>query len=468
MSDPRAYDLIVIGSGPAGEKAAAQAAYFGKHVALVERARYLGGAGVNTGTVPSKTLRETALYYSGIRQRGLYGVDYQLGDDLTIGHFMHREREVVDSLRGAVERNVARHGIDLIRGTGRFEDVHTVVVSGAPAGEIRLRAPVILIATGSVPNRGTDLPTEDPRFYDSDSILTMNRLPRRLAVVGAGVIGCEYACIFAVLGIAVQMIDGRPRLLGFLDAETSDRLRLQMELLGVRFALGDGVTAARTEPDAVRLDLKSGTTLEVDAVLVAAGRLGNTAGLGLEGLGIAVDDRGHVKVNEHFQTRVPHIYAAGDVIGFPGLAATSMEQGRVAICHAFGFAYKTAVSRVLPLTVYSIPEVSMVGETEESCRESGRPYCVGRAEYRGNARGQIVGDLAGQVKLVFDPRDRRLLGVHIVGEDAAELIHVGVMVLQAQGSIDAFIEAVFNYPSLGEAYKYAAYDGLGALARRRS
>lgn len=468
MSEPRAYDLIVIGSGPAGEKAAAQAAYFGKHVALVERARYLGGAGVNTGTVPSKTLRETALYYSGIRQRGLYGVDYQLGDDLTIGHFMHREREVVDSLRGAVERNVARHGIDLIRGTGRFEDVHTVVVSGAPAGEIRLRAPVILIATGSVPNRGTDLPTEDPRFYDSDSILTMNRLPRRLAVVGAGVIGCEYACIFAVLGIAVQMIDGRPRLLGFLDAETSDRLRLQMELLGVRFALGDGVTAARTEPDAVRLDLKSGTTLEVDAVLVAAGRLGNTAGLGLEGLGIAVDDRGHVKVNEHFQTRVPHIYAAGDVIGFPGLAATSMEQGRVAICHAFGFAYKTAVSRVLPLTVYSIPEVSMVGETEESCRESGRPYCVGRAEYRGNARGQIVGDLAGQVKLVFDPRDRRLLGVHIVGEDAAELIHVGVMVLQAQGSIDAFIEAVFNYPSLGEAYKYAAYDGLGALARRRS
>jgi len=468
MSEPRAYDLIVIGSGPAGEKAAAQAAYFGKHVALVERAPYLGGAGVNTGTVPSKTLRETALYYSGIRQRGLYGIDYQLGDDLTIGHFMHREREVVDSLRGAVERNVARHGIDLIRGTGRFEDVHTVVVSGAPAGEIRLRAPVILIATGSVPNRGTDLPTEDPRFYDSDSILTMNRLPRRLAVVGAGVIGCEYACIFAVLGIAVQMIDGRPRLLGFLDAETSDRLRLQMELLRVRFALGDGVTAARTEPDAVRLDLKSGGTLEADAVLVAAGRLGNTAGLGLEGLGIAVDDRGHVKINDYFQTRVPHIYAAGDVIGFPGLAATSMEQGRVAICHAFGFAYKTAVSRVLPLTVYSIPEVSMVGETEESCREKGRPYCVGRADYRGNARGQIVGDLAGQVKLVFDPRDRRLLGVHIVGEDAAELIHVGVMVLQAEGSIDAFIDAVFNYPSLGEAYKYAAYDGLGALARRRA
>ena len=468
MTEPRGYDLIVIGSGPAGEKAAAQAAYFGKRVALVERAPYLGGAGVNTGTVPSKTLRETALYYSGIRQRGLFGVDYHLGDDLTIGHFMHREREVVDSLRGAVERNVSRHGIDLVRGTARFEDVHTVVVSGGSDGEVRLRASVILIATGSVPNRGTDLPTGDPRFYDSDSILTMNRLPRRLAVVGAGVIGCEYACIFAVLGIDVQMVDGRPRLLGFLDAEISDRLRQQMELLDIRLALGNGVTAARAEPDAVRLDLKSGTTLEVDAVLIAAGRLGNTAGLGFERLGIAVDDRGHVRVNEHFQTQVPHIYAAGDVIGFPGLAATSMEQGRVAICHAFGFAYKTAVSRVLPLTVYSIPEVSMVGETEESCREKGRPYCVGRAEYLGNARGQIVGDLAGLLKLVFDPRDRRLLGVHIVGEDAAELIHVGVMVLQAQGSIDAFIDAVFNYPSLGEAYKYAAYDGLGALARRRS
>jgi NAD(P) transhydrogenase len=468
MTEPHAYDLIVIGAGPAGEKGAAQAAYFGKRVALVERAPYLGGAGVNTGTVPSKTLRETALYYSGIRQRGLYGVDYRLDDDLTIGHFMHREREVVEALRGAVERNVARHGIDLIRGTARLEDLHTVVVSGSPEGDVRLRAPAILVATGSVPNRGTDFPTDDPRFYDSDSILTMHRLPRRLAVVGAGVIGCEYACIFAVLGIAVQMIDGRPRLLGFLDAEIADRLRLQMELLEIRLALGDGVTAARAEPDAVRLDLKSGTTLEVDAVLVAAGRLGNTAGLGLERLGIAVGDRGHVKVNEHFQTQVPHIYAAGDVIGFPGLAATSMEQGRVAVCHAFGFAYKTAVSHVLPLTVYSIPEVSMVGDTEESCREQGRPYCVGRAEYRGNARGQIVGDLAGQLKLVFDPRDRRLLGVHIVGEDAAELIHVGMMVLQAQGSIDAFIDAVFNYPSFGEAYKYAAYDGLGALARRRS
>ena len=465
MTDHRAYDLIVIGSGPAGEKGAAQAAYFGKRVALVERAPFLGGAGVNTGTVPSKTLRETALYYSGIRQRGLYGVDYSLRGDLTIGHFMHREQDVVGTLRAAVERNVARHGIDLIRGVARFEDPHTVVVGERPDGVERLTAPVILVATGSVPNPGTDLPRNDPRFYDSDSVLAMTRLPARLAVVGAGVIGCEYACIFAVLGIGVHLIDGRDRLLGFLDGETSDRLRLQMELLGVRMALGNGVIKALPNPGAIHLVLRSGDTLEVDAVLVAAGRLGNTAGLGLDRAGIAVGDRGHIIVNERFQTRVPHIYAAGDVVGFPALAATSMEQGRVAVCHAFGFRYKTAVSSVLPLAIYSIPEVSMVGETEESCRDKGLRYCVGRAEFRGNARGQIVGDLAGQVKLIFDPRDRRLLGVHIVGEDAAELIHVGVMVLQAGGTIDAFIDAVFNYPSLGEAYKYAAYDGLGALAR---
>ena len=463
----KTYDLIVIGAGPAGEKGAAQAAYFGKRVALVERAPHLGGAGINTGTVPSKTLRETALYYSGIRQRGLYGVDYTLGDDLTVGHFMHRERDVVRALRSAVDHNVARHGIDLVRGTARFESAHTVMVAGWSDGDVRLTAPVILIASGSVPNRGTDLPRDDPRFYDSDSILAMTRLPRRLAVVGGGVIGCEYACIFAALGIAVHVIDGRPRLLGFLDAEIGDRLRLQMELLGVRFALGDGVSRVEAGPHGVRVTLRGGQTLEAEAVLVAAGRLGNTAALGLERVGITVGDRGHIPVNDHFQTVLPHVYAAGDVIGFPALASTSMEQARVAVCHAFGFEYKRAVSRVLPLAVYSIPEVSMVGETEQTCREKGLAYCVGRAEYRGNARGQIAGDLAGLLKLVFDPGTRRLLGAHIVGEDAAELIHVGVMVLQAGGAIDAFIDAVFNFPSLSEAYKYAAYDGLGALARLR-
>ncbi len=468
MPNARELDLIVIGSGPAGEKGAAQAAYFGRRVALVERAPHLGGAGINTGTVPSKTLRETALYYSGIRQRGLYGVDYVLEDNLTVGHFMHRARDVVGSLRAVVDRNMISHSIDIVSGSARFEDPHTVRVTGERGDIALLTAPVVLVATGSVPNPGRDLPMDDPRFYDSDSILAMSRLPRRLAVIGAGVIGCEYACIFAALGIEVHLVDGRARLLDFIDAETADRLRMQMQLLGVRLALGDAVTGVIPDPDTVPLQLKRGDVLEVDAVLVAAGRLGATAGLGLERVGLTVGDRGHVTVNDHYQTEVPHIYAAGDVIGFPALAATAMEQARVAVCHAFDIRYKTAMARIYPLAVYTIPEVSMVGETEETCRERNRPYCVGRAQYGLNARGQIMGDLTGQVKLIVDPDTRVLIGVHIVGEGAAELVHVGLMVMQAGGTIDSFIDAVFNYPSLGEAYKYAAYDALGAIARRRT
>ncbi len=461
------YDLIVIGSGPAGEKGAAQAAYFGKRVALIERAPHVGGAGVNTGTIPSKTLRETALYFSGLQARGLYGVDYTVKSNLTVRDFMYREREVVRSLRELVEQNIARHQIDLIHGEATFEEPHTVRVKRGNEPDLLLWGEAILIATGSIPSRGRDIPFSDPRIYDSDTILHMDRLPRSLGVVGAGVIGCEYATIFAALGIRVTLIDGRDRLLGFLDAEISDRLRLQMELLGVDVRLRDGVTRIEPETEAVRLDLKRGGSLKTDSALFAAGRLGNTQGLGLERIGIPVGDRGHLTVNEHYQTVTPHVYAAGDVIGFPALAATSMEQARVAMCHAFDLRYKTRVAPLFPLAIYTIPEVSMVGETEETCREKGIDHCVGRAYYRANARGQITGDLAGQIKLVFRANDKALLGVHIIGETAAELIHVGLMVMQAGGTIDTFIEAVFNYPTFGDAYKYAAYDGLGALQRRQ-
>ncbi len=460
------YDLIVIGSGPAGEKGATQAAYFGKRVALVERAPHVGGAGVNTGTIPSKTLRETALYFSGLRQRGLYGVDYKFKRHLTVREFMYREHEVVHSLREVVAQNIARREVDLIHGEATFEDPHTVRVKRTGGGQdLLIQGDVILIATGSVPNRGGDIPFGDPRIYDSDTILEMVRLPQSMAVVGSGVIGCEYTAIFAALGILMTLIDGRDRLLPFLDGETSGCLRLQMELLGVDLRLQDEITRMEPERDGVRLDLKGGASFKVDSVLFAAGRIGNTQGLGLERIGVPVGDRGHIAMNEHYQTAIPHIYAAGDVIGFPALAATSMEQARVAMCHAFDLKYKTRVAPILPLAIYTIPEVSMVGETEETCQQKGISYCVGRAAYGRNARGQIIGDLAGQIKLVFRAPEKTLLGVHIIGEDAAELIHVGLMVLLAGGAIDAFIDAVFNYPTLSDAYKYAAYDGLAALQR---
>jgi NAD(P) transhydrogenase len=439
------YDLVVIGSGPAGEKGAAQAAYFGKRVALVEKEDRLGGAGVNTGTVPSKTLRETALYFSGLRQRGLYGIDYTVKQDITVPDFMY-------------------HKIDLVRGAACFEDPHPVRVRRSGERDRLLSAPVILIATGTYPNWPDGVPMAE-RLYDSDSILQVQRIPRTLAVVGAGVIGCEYATIFRALGVSVTLVCGADRLLPFLDQEISERLRLQVQLLGLDVRLNDSHASVEAESDEVRLVLKSGEELRVDAVLFATGRMGATGGLGLRSAGLTAGKRGHLKVNEHYQTEVPHIYAAGDVVGFPALASTSMEQARVAMCHAFDLKYKSRVSPLLPMAVYTIPEIAALGETEESCREKKIPYAVGRALYSGNSRGLIIGDLSGIVKLVFSAVDRKLLGVHVLGEMASELVHVGQGCLHFGGSIDYFIEAVFNYPTLAEAFKYAAYDGLGALAR---
>jgi NAD(P) transhydrogenase len=460
------YDLVVIGSGPAGEKGAAQVAYFGKRVAIVEREADVGGTGINTGTIPSKTLRETALYFSGLNQRKLYGLDAAARPDLTVQAFMYREREVVRSLNTLVRENLTRHRIDLVHGDASFDDAHTVRVRRPGQEDALLRGEVILIATGSCPTRPRDIPFDDPRLYDSDTILTMHRMPRRLAVVGAGVIGSEYATIFAALGITVTLIDGRDRLLAFLDGEIADRLLESMRSLGVDVRLRDGVTAFAARPEGLSLAMKSGAPVEADAVLFAAGRTGNTRGLGLDKIGVPVDDRGLIKVNERYQTVVPHVYAAGDVIGFPALAATSMEQARVAMVHAFDLKYKTRVAPILPLAVYSIPEVAMAGLTEEACRAQKIDYCVGRALYRTNARAQINGDLGGIVKLVFRADDRRVLGVHVLGLGASEIVHIGLMALSAEETIDIFIDMVFNYPTFSEAYKYAAYDGLGQLAAR--
>jgi NAD(P) transhydrogenase len=464
---PERFDLVVLGSGPAGEKGAAQAAYFGRRVALVEREPHVGGAGVNTGTVPSKTLRETALYFSGLRQRGLYGVDYTLRREVTIPDFMFRKQEVVRSLWGMIEANIARHRIELVRGHARFEDPHTVRVAGPDGGERLLWGERLLVATGSYPNWPEGVP-HDGRLFDSDSVLAMQRIPRALAVVGAGVIGCEYATLFQALGVEVTLISSPERLLPFLDREISERLAARMQGLGLRLRMPDGLAGVELASPEVGLSLKSGARLAVENVLFATGRMGRTQDLGCERIGLQPGPRGHLSVNEHYQTALPHVYAAGDVIGFPALASTSMEQARVAMCHAFDIGYKSRVSPILPMAVYTIPEVAAVGESEESCREKGIEFCVGRASYGGNSRGQIIGDLEGLVKLVFAPADRRLLGVHIVGELASELVHVGQACLHFGGGLDDFIQSVYNYPTLAEAYKYAAYDGLQRLARRGS
>ena len=458
------YDLVVIGSGPAGEKGAAQAAYFGKRVALIECSDILGGACVNTGTIPSKILRESALYFSGIRQRGLYGVDYSLREGLTVKNFMHRKDVVVETERKQLSQNLVVHNIDVINGRASFEDASTVSVRTSRGENLTLHADAILIATGSVPHRAPEIPFDDEIIFDSDSILKIGSIPRNLAVVGGGVIGCEYASIFTALGAEVSLVDGRDRVLPFLDAEISACLRERLTELGVRFFFGERTTQIERAQNKVRITLQSGKTIETEAALFAAGRRGAVDKLGLAKAGVALNKRGYIAVNEHYRTAAPRVYAAGDVIGFPALASTSMEQGRVAVCHAFDFKYKQRLASMLPMGIYTIPEISAVGESEETCKEKGIEYAVGRARYANNTRGQIMGDLTGLLKLIFAKSDRRLLGVQIIGESATELIHLGMMALESGMTINAFIDFVFNYPTLSEMYKYAAYDGLGNLS----
>lgn len=467
MGPLQSYDLIVIGSGPAGEKAAAQAGYFGKRVALVERDAEVGGACVNTGTIPSKILRETALYFSGLKQRGLYGIDYSIREGITIQNFMHRKEVIVDHERFKVRANLAAHRVDLFAGAAAFEDAHTVVVTSERKARVPLYGELILIATGSRPHRPADIPFDDKTVFDSDSILEMDRIPHSLAVVGGGVIGCEYASIFTALGLKVSLVDGRDCLLPFLDPEISQLLRARLAELRVDFYFEERVANVARTGAGVRLSLKSGKTIEPEVVLFAAGRRGAVEGLGLEKAGVALNPRGTIEVNQFYQTSNPSIYAAGDVIGFPALASTSMEQGRVAVCHAFGFMYKQRLASQLPMGVYTIPEISSVGETEQSCREKGIDCEVGRAHYSNNARAAMAGDMTGLLKLVFRRENRKLLGVHIIGEGATELIHVGMMVLELGETIDRFIDFVFNFPTLSEMFKYAAYDGLGNLAGHR-
>ena len=377
---------------------------------------------------------------------------------------MHRTDVLVETEREKVGENLAVHDIDLVRGLAAFEDASTVSVAMEPGQTSLLRAEAILIATGSVPFRAPEIPFDDEVIFDSDSVLQMDAIPRTFAVVGGGVIGCEYASIFTALGVEVSLVDGRDRLLPFLDSEISASLRERLELLGVRFFLGERTAKIERTEAGVRITLQSSKKIESDVALFAAGRRGAIENLHLEKAGVTLNKRGYIEVNADYRTAAPGIYAAGDVIGFPALASTSMEQARVAVCHAFGFQYKQRLASMLPMGIYTIPEISAVGESEETCKEKGIEYAVGRARYANNVRGQIVGDINGMLKLIFAKSNRRLLGVQIIGENATELIHLGMMALESGMSIDVFIEFVFDYPTLSEMYKYAAYDGLGNLS----
>lgn len=461
------YDLIVIGSGPAGEKGAAQAAYFGKKVVLIEREPHLGGAAANTGTLPSKTLRETALYLSGFRQRGLYGVNMSVKEAITARDLMFRERVVQETEQARIRANLERHRVDLRSGRAAFVDAHTVEVAQADGTATRVTGEVVLIATGSRPYRPAVFPFADARVHDSDSILNLHEIPRELLVVGGGVIGCEYACMFAALGLRVTLLEGRERLLPFLDPEIAEVLTRSMIEMGVNVLFRETVAAVNTAPEGLVSTLASGAAVTADMLLVAAGRSGNTDGLNLAAAGLTAGKRGTIAVNAHYQTDVPHIYAAGDVVGFPALAATSMEQARVAMVHAFDLKYKTRVAPVLPYGIYTIPECSMAGETEEALQSRGVPYVAGVARYPANARGQIIGERNGLLKLLFAADDMTLLGVHVIGEQATELVHVGLIALQQGATAQLFIDTCFNYPTLGELYKYATYDALGRRARQR-
>jgi NAD(P) transhydrogenase len=458
------YDLVVIGSGPAGEKGAAQAAYFGKKVALIEKEPMLGGAAANTGTLPSKTLRETALYLSGFRKRELYGVNFTFKDQVTAKDFLYRERQIVASERARITENLNRHKVDLFYGKASFCDPHTLAVEPENATGVLLKADTFLIATGSHPFHPEIFPFYSPRVYDSDTILNLHDIPPTMLVAGGGVIGCEYACMFAALGVKVSLVEGRDRLLGFLDAEISQLLADSMRAMGIELHLHDAVEEIVDE-DEFTVRLKSGASLTVHTILAATGRTGNTGGLGLENLDITPTKRGCIEVNKHFQTTQPHIYAAGDVVGFPALASTSMEQARVAMVHAYDLKYKTNLAQVLPFGIYTIPEISMAGETEESLRENNIPYVVGRARFEDNARGQIIGEKEGVMKLLFGREDMKLLGIQILGEQASELIHIGLQAIMLKANADLFIQTCFNYPTLSELYKYATYDALGKRAQ---
>jgi len=464
------YDMLVIGSGPAGQRAAIQAAKLNKRTALVERKTVIGGVCINSGTIPSKTLREAAVYLSGYRLRGLYGASYTVKQNITMEDLQYRTDYVVRHEIDVTRHQLMRNNVEVFTAEAAFVGPNelrlTDVNGGGPRSTREVSAARVVIATGTEATRDPGIPFDGQRVCCSDDVLQLKRLPRSLTVVGAGVIGLEYASIFAALGVRVTLIDKRQRLLSFVDNEIIDMLAYHLRENRVTLRLGEEVSGMElitdTYGDRVRIHLASGKQVVTDAALYSVGRTGATSSLNLTAAGLSEDGRGRLPVNENYQTTVPHVYAVGDVIGFPSLASTSMEQGRLAACHAFGIE-ASSVPALFPYGIYSIPEISMVGRTEEELTEAGVPYEVGKAHYREIARGQIIGDTTGLLKLIFHLDTHALLGVHIIGEGASELIHIGQAVLTFGGAIEYFVNTVFNYPTLAECYKTAAFDGINRL-----
>lgn len=456
--DAELFDLVVIGSGPAGEKGAAQAAYHGKRVAVVERSALVGGTAVSTGGLPNKALRETALYVSGAQKKEVYGVSLELDSTATFEQLRLRAAEISTLMSDAVMRNIERHNIELVRGEARLGPGGLVrVVSGG--AERSLRAGTVLVATGSRPLRPPDIPFDGHTVLDSDEILKLDRPLESVVIVGAGPVGCEYASTFAAVGTKVWLVDRSERLLPLLDGEISELLRSTLRRTGIEVIVGSGVARVERDGAGVAVELVGGRVVRAERLLFGAGRVGNTEGLGLEAAGVEMDGRKRIVVDGHYRTTADGIYAAGDVIGPPALASVSMEQARVAMCHAFDIPLKQAVDRLLPFGIFTIPEVAGVGMSEEAARDAGVDYEVGRGWFAQNNRAAVAGDTDGLVKLVC-AKDGRLLGVHILGDDAAELVHLGQAVLRHGGSLEEFIHTTFNVPTRSDAYKYAAYDAL--------
>ena len=460
------YDLIAIGSGPGGQRAAIQAAKLGKRVAVIERTSGVGGVCVRTGTIPSKTLREATMALSGYRERGFYGSSYTVKQHIGMEDLTSRADQVVRNETDVVRHQLLRNDIDLYSGVGSFLTPHVLAVDDADGhGRQTLTAAHVVIATGTTATRDPHVTFDGRRILTSDDAVTLDRLPRTLAVIGAGVIGLEYASMFSSLGVRVTLIDRRPRLLSYMDAEIMDALAFHMRQGRMTLWLGEevsGLDVDEASDGKVRIHLVSGKHIVAEKALYSIGRTGATGRLNLEAAGLATDERGRLDVDEHYRTAVPHIYAVGDVIGFPSLASTSLEQGRLAACHAFGIAARS-VPLLVPYAIYTIPEISSVGRTEEELTLAGVPYEVGKAQYREIARGQIIGDQSGLLKLIFHWETHALLGVHIIGEGASELIHIGQAVMTYGGRVEHFVETVLNYPTLAECYKTAALDGLNRL-----